>query len=142
MITGNESRPECLIVGGGPAGLTAATYLSRFRRRVLLVDAGVSRAAQIPETHNHPGFAGISGPELLAAMRSQAERYGAEIIRGRVLNLTRTCEGFSAVVGDAQINSRLVLLATGLTDRSPKLPGLDQANLASRHKILSRLRRL
>ena len=59
---------DCLIVGGGPAGLTAATYLARFRRNVVLVDAGQSRAALIPKTRNYPGFVdGISGPDLLKA---------------------------------------------------------------------------
>ena len=47
---------DCLIVGGGPAGLVAAIYLARFRRKVLVVDAGASRAALIPRSHNVPGF--------------------------------------------------------------------------------------
>ena len=57
---------DCLILGGGPAGLTAAIYLARYRCRVLVIDAGNSRAAQIPETHNHPGYKGIQGRALLA----------------------------------------------------------------------------
>ena len=56
---------DCLIIGGGPAGLTAAIYLARYRRRVTVVDAGKSRAALIPESHNYPGFQGIAGPALL-----------------------------------------------------------------------------
>ncbi|MGK2915436.1 MAG: NAD(P)-binding protein [Porticoccaceae bacterium] len=53
---------DCLIVGAGPAGLTAAIYLARYRRRILVVDAGQSRAALIPITHNYPGFPhGVSG---------------------------------------------------------------------------------
>src|SRR5437763_8222303 len=58
---------DCLVLDGGPAGLTAAIYLGRFRRKVLLIDSGDSRAALIPGTHNYPGFdRGISGRELLA----------------------------------------------------------------------------
>ena len=54
---------DCLIIGGGPAGLTAAVYLARYRRRIVLFDAGESRASLIPESHNYPGFpGGISGP--------------------------------------------------------------------------------
>ena len=63
---------DCLIIGGGPAGLTAATYLGRFRRHGLIVDAGQSRAAWIPKTHNLIGYTeGISGPALLERMRAQ-----------------------------------------------------------------------
>lgn len=49
-------RIDCAIVGGGPAGLTAALYLARFRRRALVIDAGQSRAALIPISHNYPAF--------------------------------------------------------------------------------------
>jgi thioredoxin reductase (NADPH) len=58
---------DCLIVGGGPAGLTAAIYLARYRRNVVLFDSGESRADLIPESRNYLGFAqGISGRKLLA----------------------------------------------------------------------------
>ena len=67
---------DCLIVGGGPAGLTAAIYLARYRRDAVLVDEGVSRA-NIPASHNYPGFKGIAGPDLLARLREQALLYGA-----------------------------------------------------------------
>ena len=83
-------RHECLIIGAGPAGLTAATYLARFRRRVLVVDGGASRASWIPVSHNLPGFPdGVPGPDLLDRMRTQALRYGARIVPGRVERLDR-----------------------------------------------------
>ena len=67
---GEEPVLDCLIVGGGPAGLTVAIYLARFRRRLLMVDAGVSRAALVPESHNYPGFtAVITGDALLVRLR-------------------------------------------------------------------------
>src|SRR4051812_18635559 len=69
---------DCLIIGGGPAGLRAAIYLARSRRSVRIVDDGQSRAALIPASHNYPGFKGIGGPELLRRLREQAELYGAE----------------------------------------------------------------
>lgn len=119
---------DCLIIGGGPAGLTAATYLGRFHRKVLLVDAGESRALQIPESHNYPGFAeGISGPDLLRELRRQAEQYGADIAQGTATQLVRTDNGFAATVDGRTITAPRVLLATGLTDIAPDMPGLPQA---------------
>ena len=107
---------DCLVIGGGPAGLTAAIYLARFRRRFLVVDAGASRASWIPVSHNHAGYPdGIAGTDLLARMRAQAERYGAEIIRGRVERLERPAGGgFTAVMADgSRHEAERVLLATG-----------------------------
>src|SRR4051812_41167398 len=72
QMTRNDQSYDCLIVGGGPAGLMAAIYLARFRRRVCVADAGASRAALIPRSHNVPGFVhGLSGTDLLARMSAQ-----------------------------------------------------------------------
>ena len=61
---------DVVVIGGGPAGLTAATYLRRFLRSVVVLDAGDSRARYIPESHNCPGFPqGVAGTELLQRMR-------------------------------------------------------------------------
>ena len=69
----DEPILDCLIIGGGPAGLTAAIYLARFHLDILVVDGGKSRAAWIPCTRNHAGYPdGISGKELLQRMRDQA----------------------------------------------------------------------
>ena len=122
---------DCLIVGGGPAGLTAAIYLARFRRRAVLVDAGSSRAAWIPISHNHPGFPdGIAGEELLARMRAQAGRYGASILAGEIGRLERRADGFTATMADgSRLRARHVLLATGGEDQPPPmdLPTLGEA---------------
>src|SRR3546814_16330200 len=81
---------DCIIIGGGPAGLTAATYLGRFMRSTLLFDAGAGRAARIPTTHNLLGFPdGISGEELLSRMREHAARYGAELVNVVVKSIER-----------------------------------------------------
>ena len=119
---------DCLVVGGGPAGLTAALYLARFRRRVLDIDAGKSRAASIPRSHNHPGFAdGISGDVLLRTLRTQAEEYGAKIVVGKVLSLERTADGFAADTTIGPVLAARVVMATGITDKCPDIELLDRA---------------
>ena len=116
---------DCLIVGAGPAGLTAATYLARFRRHIALVDAGASRARWIPTSHNCPGFPlGVSGPGLLQRLREQAETHGVVITRSRIDALQREPGGF--VARDAQGGSwraASVILATGIVDRLPEVEG-------------------
>ena len=119
---------DCLIVGAGPAGLTAAIYLARFRRRIGIYDAGHSRASYIPKTRNYPGFPdGISGDELLARLRAQAERYGARVTQGLVEGLERAGEGFIARVGEQRVAARRVLLATGVVDKAPEMDNLREA---------------
>ena len=114
---------DCLIIGGGPAGLTAATYLGRFRRKVVLVDAGDSRAAWIPVTHNVPGFSeGVTGPGFLEILRAQADHYGARRISGSVATLVKSQETFSASWQGGEARAAKVLLATGGLDVEPQIP--------------------
>jgi thioredoxin reductase (NADPH) len=119
------------IVGAGPAGLTAAIYLARYRRRVVVLDGGPPRASWIPESHNTPGFPeGVSGEALLARLRAQARRYGATILPGRAEALTLEPYGAALVLEAAstpQVRARYVILATGVVDRRPPLDGLDAA---------------
>lgn len=120
----DAARPlDCLIIGGGPAGLTAAIYLARFHLSVTVVDGGESRANWIPISHNHAGFPnGIAGSELLSRMKVQAERYGAHHIAGEVAALTKDGDVFSAKIGDLHLHARTVLLATGVVNRRPAIP--------------------
>lgn len=122
------SDAEVLIVGAGPAGLTAATYLARFRRRVLVADGGQSRACWIPVSHNMPGFPqGITGDAILRRMTEQAVEYGAVIEPGRVDGLARDGDDFVARLNGREVRTRAVLLATGVTDHHPDLPGVERA---------------
>jgi len=128
MSDPNPAVVDCLIVGAGPAGLTAATYLSRFQRNIAVVDSGASRAKWIPTSHNCPGFPfGISGPDLLVKLRQQAESFGAVIETARVERLACDAEGFVAT-GEGKIwRARKVLLATGIVDKLPPGKGLECA---------------
>jgi thioredoxin reductase (NADPH) len=119
---------DCLIIGGGPAGLTAAIYLARYRRRIILFDSGDSRASLIPKSHNYPGFPdGVSGAGLLRALRKQAQDYGVRMVPARITGLEREGDEFAATSGDQTIRARFVLIATGIVDESPDLPGLEEA---------------
>jgi thioredoxin reductase (NADPH) len=115
---------DCLIIGGGPAGLTAAIYLARFHLDILVVDGGKSRASWIPCTRNHAGFPdGINGEELLQRMRDQACKYGAKIESEFVTKLGRDEQTgmFTATWGSGEATARMVLLATGVSNRRPPM---------------------
>jgi thioredoxin reductase (NADPH) len=119
---------DCLIIGGGPAGLTAATYLARYKRNVVVFDSGESRASLIPESHNYPGFTnGISGNDLLSRLREQATSYGVTITPSRITDLIRRGSAFSAYYDGGEVSARFVLVATGIVDVAPEMDRLDVA---------------
>jgi thioredoxin reductase (NADPH) len=124
---------DCLIVGGGPAGLTAAIYLARYHLRVRVVDAGSGRAVSIPCTRNHAGFPeGVAGKELVDRMRRQALRFGAEIRQGEVTSVAAFGPGFSVETDVGSFGAEAILLATGATNRDPRMPpALSAAALAA-----------
>jgi thioredoxin reductase (NADPH) len=130
MQTQPPNPLDCLVIGAGPAGLTAAIYLARFRRDFLVLDGGPSRAELIPTTHNFPAWPqGVSGEKLLARLREQALAHGATLEQARVESLQRDGEGFVAIAGDRRWRARFVILATGVVDRHPDWPGLREATL-------------
>lgn len=122
---------DCAIVGAGPGGLTAAVYLSRFRRSIGVFDAGNSRARWIPESHNCPGFpSGISGDAFLARLAAQARSFGARIESGAVTSIERHSDaddGFALDVDGSRFDARCVVLATGCEDVMPQIEGLEEA---------------
>jgi thioredoxin reductase (NADPH) len=115
---------DCLIIGGGPAGLTAAIYLARFHLDIMVVDGGKSRASWIPCTRNVSGFPdGVEGTELLRLMRDQACKYGAKIKSEFVTRLELDHETglFTATWGSGEANARTILIATGIANRAPAM---------------------
>jgi thioredoxin reductase (NADPH) len=124
---------DCLIIGGGPAGLTAAVYLARFRRKVIVVDSGCSRASLIPASHNCPGFPdGVGGEELLARLRCQAAHYEVRIDPAEITALRREGKLFEAMQSGGgkgflmhdlpALRASTVLLATGTADVLHNIP--------------------
>jgi thioredoxin reductase (NADPH) len=117
-----QEADDCVIIGAGPAGLTAAIYLARFLLRIRLFDSGDSRAAWIPRTHNHAGYPdGIAGADLLRLMREQAERFGAVREEATVTTIERDGADFIVRIGDRGVRARSVLLATGVVNNRPEM---------------------
>jgi thioredoxin reductase (NADPH) len=115
-------RVDCLVIGGGPAGLTAALYLARFRLTVEVVDRGGGRAASIPLTRNYPGFPdGITGRDLVRRIGEQAVRYGARISTAEVTTVERFGGAFWCRMSNDLIEASAVILATGIRDVRPPI---------------------
>ncbi len=123
-----EAQCDALVVGGGPAGLTAAIYLARFHLKTIVVDAGNSRAGTIPRTRNHAGYpGGIAGADLVAAMRTQTLENGAVILAGTIDVLGRNGAGFVAEGAFGRVKARAVILATGVVNRRPAVDDVFHA---------------
>lgn len=119
---------DCAIIGAGPGGLTAAIHLSRFRRPIVLFDAGNSRARWIPESHNCPGFpTGINGDAFLGRLHQQARASGARVEADEVVRLQRDGELFVLEGAGDRVVARNVILATGCEDVLPDIDDLDEA---------------
>lgn len=118
---------DAIIVGGGIAGLQAAIQLGRYaEHKVLVIDSGEGRSSLCRNYHNILGFPdGISGEELRKRGKQQAESYGITFIHDRIIEASKKEDVFY-VTGEngTQYKSKTLLLATGLTDRHPDIPGL------------------
>ena len=122
-------RADVVVVGGGPAGLAAAIALGRSRRSVVIVDAGQPRNALAAAGHNVLGQEGVPPLELLARGRAEAEGYGVRFVTGSATGATGIRDDFTIEVDDGavQVHARRVILATGLVDDLPTVPGVAEA---------------
>ncbi|MCY3847097.1 MAG: thioredoxin-disulfide reductase [Acidobacteria bacterium] len=116
---------DVIIIGSGPAGLTAALYAARASLHPLLVE-GLESGGQLMLTtavENYPGFRdGIMGPELMAEMRAQAERFGTETLRGDVTEVDLARRPFRVRTSEGELHARALILATGASARLLGLP--------------------
>ena len=130
-----KSIREVLIIGSGPAGLTAALYAARAKLDPLLIE-GLESGGQLMLTtavENYPGFQeGIMGPELMAAMRGQAERFGTEFVQGDVTSVDLAGPPFTVVTSEVTYESRALIIATGA---SARLLGLTSERALMGHGV-------
>ena len=125
---------DVVIVGGGPAGLSAALVLGRCRRKVLVCDAGTPRNAASSALHGYLTRDGVPPLELLRLGREELRQYGIEMREGTVTDVTRANEGFEVSVdGRQRVRARAVLIATGVRDHLPPIAGVDECYGISVH---------
>jgi thioredoxin reductase len=124
---------DCLVVGAGPAGLNAALVLGRARRRVLVLDNGSPRNHATHEMHGVLGHDGLDPAELRARGRAELAGYGVEVVTGEVQG-AEMLDGAVRVTGEGRTElARTVLLATGMLDEVPDIPGFADVWGTSAH---------
>src|SRR5436305_13273578 len=124
MLSDNDVR-AVIIIGGGPAGYTAALYAARANLRPLVIE-GFQWGGQLmitSEVENYPGYAdGVMGPQMMQEFRSQAERFGAEFLTDDVTRVDFSERPFKVWVGDELYTAEAVIVATGASARKLGLP--------------------
>jgi thioredoxin reductase len=127
-MTSRDQQYDVVIIGGGAAGLSGAVALARSRRSVLVVDAGEPRNAPADGVHNYLGREGTPPGDLLAIGRAELAGYGGEVVSGVVTAARRDDDGaFRVTLEDGhEVGARRLLVATGLVDELPDLPGVAE----------------
>lgn len=125
---GSDALLDAVVVGGGAAGLSAAVTLGRAHRSVVVVDAGHPRNAPATHMHNFLSRDGMNPAELLAIGRDEVARYGGTVLSGLAVDAARAEDGTFAVTLDdgRTLRARQLVVATGLTDRLPDVPGVAE----------------
>jgi thioredoxin reductase len=127
QISMDTTRCDVLIVGGGAAGLSAATTLCRALRSVLVIDSGTPRNAPAAGVHGYLSRDGMNPRDLLSVGRSEVLSYGGTVINGDAVSARRTPEGFEVILGNARrFSARRLLVTSGLTDELPPIDGLRE----------------
>ncbi|NYI77618.1 bifunctional NAD(P)/FAD-dependent oxidoreductase/class I SAM-dependent methyltransferase [Nocardioides panzhihuensis] len=126
-MTENTEHLDAIVIGGGAAGLSAALMLGRSRRKTLVVDSGLPRNRFAAHMNGVLGHDGLDPAELLRKGREELAAYGVEIRPGRVARLDETEHGVSVLLDDGeQLTGRIAIVATGVTDELPDIPGLAE----------------
>jgi thioredoxin reductase len=116
---------DAVVVGGGPAGIAAATWLARYRRRTLVVDSGDYRNAEVVSTHGYLGRDPSAPADLRAEARAGAEQYESLFWRsGRVTRAARIDDGFELAIDGDVVRAKRIVLATGVGDVRPEIDGV------------------
>ncbi|UUO06358.1 NAD(P)/FAD-dependent oxidoreductase [Blastopirellula sp. J2-11] len=114
---------DAVVIGGGPAGLSAALVLGRACREVLLVDAGAGRNAPATAIHGFLGHDGTSPSELRRIGRAQLQPYDVDVQDATVTSVKKLDAGFEIAIDQAIVQCRTLILATGIADKLPEIPG-------------------
>lgn len=119
---------DCIIVGGGPAGLNAAVVLGRCRRRVLLFDTATHRNRYSHGMHNYLTRDDILPPDFLDIARKEVKKYGVRILSKKIVNACKNTEGYFVVKAEEgkTYGAKKLLIATGLSDNVPHIPGFKE----------------
>lgn len=120
------STYDCIIIGGGPAGLTCGIFLGRYRRRVLLVDNGKPRNHASRAIHGFLGQHDIPPLELLRRGRAEAEHAGVEICECTAISVTKVGDVFEVETTSGRWSARRVVLAYGVRDTLPAIDGIER----------------
>lgn len=126
-----DIEPEVVIIGAGAAGLSAGLTLARARRRVLIIDSGLPRNRFAEHSHGYLTRDGMSPQQLLESGRGEVESYGGQIVSGTVQSIdvserTPSIGSLTLTTGSHVVRPRAVLVATGITDILPSIPGVAE----------------